>query len=100
MSRAATAESLPPAPPISRAAPASSSRPKPIGPRFKTLGTKPKLADEPKLDCRRRALALWPGLDLKKLSRTRGEPRRVARLISRRTSLSFDEILGILLKKE
>ena len=47
-------------------------------------------------DCRLRALALWPGLDRDKLRRTRGEIRRVARLVEKRTALSFETILGML----
>lgn len=47
-------------------------------------------------DCRSRALALWPGLDREKLRRTQGEPLRVARLVSRRTYLPLDAILGLL----
>ena len=43
-----------------------------------------------------RALAMWPRLDRRKLSRTRGDPRRVARLIERRTALPREAILGIL----
>jgi hypothetical protein len=48
------------------------------------------------VDVRRRALLLWPGLDRRKLSRTGGRPRRVARLVERRTSLTVDVILGML----
>ena len=47
-------------------------------------------------DVRARALAMWPGLDRKKLSRTCGDPRRVARLVERRTALSPEAILRIL----
>ena len=43
-----------------------------------------------------RALALWPGLDRARLGRTRGDPRKVARLVARRTNLSEDTILEIL----
>jgi hypothetical protein len=47
-------------------------------------------------DIRSRALLLWPGLDRAKLTRTCGDPRRVARLIERRTALSRVAILGML----
>ena len=54
--------------------------------------------NEPALagDVRARALAVWPRLDRKKLTRTCGDPRRVARLVARRTALSPEAILGIL----
>ena len=48
------------------------------------------------VDVRSRALAIWPGLDRRKLTRTRGDPRRVARLVERRTALPREAILGIL----
>ncbi len=47
-------------------------------------------------DVRARALLLWPGLDRKKLTRTCGDPHRVARLIERRSALPREEILGML----
>lgn len=47
-------------------------------------------------DVRSRALAIWPGLDRTKLTRTCGDPHRVARLVERRTTLSHDAILGML----
>jgi len=47
-------------------------------------------------DCRERALALWPGLDRSKLRRTKGDPARIARLVERRTRLSYDDILSLL----
>ncbi|HEX7949567.1 MAG TPA: hypothetical protein VF494_04390 [Candidatus Limnocylindrales bacterium] len=47
-------------------------------------------------DVRRRAMAMWPGLDRKKLARTCGDPARVARLIERRTTLPRESIIGIL----
>lgn len=50
----------------------------------------------PTLDCRDRALALWPGLDRERLRRTRGDPLRVARLVGRRTTLPLEAILGLL----
>lgn len=50
----------------------------------------------PAVDVRCRALAVWPGLDRHKLTRTRGDPRRVARLVERRTTLSRESIIRIL----
>ena len=47
-------------------------------------------------DVRSRALAMWPGLDRKKLARTCGDPARVARLVERRTALPRESIIGIL----
>lgn len=47
-------------------------------------------------DVRSRALAIWPGLDRRKLTRTCGDPERVARLVGRRTALPREAILGIL----
>ena len=47
-------------------------------------------------DSRRLALLLWPGLDRIKLARTRGEPRRVARLVGRRSALPRETILRML----
>jgi hypothetical protein len=44
----------------------------------------------------RRALALWPRLDRRALHRCGGDPRRIARLVSRRTSLSIEMIVGML----
>ena len=45
-----------------------------------------------------RALALWPRLDRVRLTRTKGDPVRIARLVTHRTSLTFDCILAILTK--
>lgn len=47
-------------------------------------------------DVRSRALSIWPGLDRKKLTRTCGNPIRVARLVERRTTLPREAILGML----
>ena len=47
-----------------------------------------------------RALAVWPRLDRARLARTKGDPVRIARLVTRRTSLTFDCILAILTKDE
>lgn len=44
----------------------------------------------------RRALALWPRLDAKALSRCRHDPVRVARLVAHRTTLSVETIIGML----
>lgn len=43
-----------------------------------------------------RALALWPRLERGRLVRARHDPGRVAALISRRTTLSFEAILELL----
>ncbi len=48
------------------------------------------------VDARSRALAMWPGLDRRKLARTCGDPVRIARLVERRTSLPRESIIGIL----
>ncbi len=44
-----------------------------------------------------RARSLWPGLDPKALARTRGDVRRIARLVGRRTALPEDTIVAMLL---
>lgn len=44
----------------------------------------------------RRALALWPRLDAKALRRCGHDPRRIASLVARRTSLSADSIRSML----
>ena len=44
-----------------------------------------------------RALALWPRLDARALRRCGNDPRRVALLVSRRTSLSVEAITVMLL---
>ncbi|MGD0017956.1 MAG: hypothetical protein ABSD62_01765 [Candidatus Limnocylindrales bacterium] len=43
-----------------------------------------------------RALALWPRLGHPRPARVRRDPRRIATLISRRTSLSYRAILELL----
>jgi hypothetical protein len=48
------------------------------------------------IDCRARALAIWPGLDRAKLRRTQGDPVRVARLVEQRTRLPVEAIIGLL----
>lgn len=47
-------------------------------------------------DVQSRALAMWPGLDRKKLTRTCGDPTRVARLVERRSALPRESIIRIL----
>ena len=44
----------------------------------------------------RRALAIWPRLDRAALRRCGGDPRRIARLVSHRTTLSIEVIVGML----
>jgi hypothetical protein len=51
---------------------------------------------EPEPDYYARALALWPRLESPRRGRARRDPRRVARLISRRTNLSYKAILQLL----
>jgi hypothetical protein len=43
-----------------------------------------------------RALLIWPRLDRAQLTRTHGDPRKVARLIARRTIHSEEVILSLL----
>jgi hypothetical protein len=43
-----------------------------------------------------RALALWPRLEPARLGRVRRNPRRVAALVSRRTTLPVEVILALL----
>lgn len=43
-----------------------------------------------------RALAYWPRLDRHALRRTGDDPRKIARLVARRTTMSLDEILAVL----
>jgi hypothetical protein len=45
---------------------------------------------------RQRALAFWPRLDRARLARTRGDPARIARIVSRRTVLPHDTIVAML----
>ena len=47
-----------------------------------------------------RALALWPRLDRARLTRTKGDPVRIARLVTSRTSLTLDCILATLTKDQ
>lgn len=56
----------------------------------------PQRGGGPTVDVRTRALAIWPGLDRKKLARTGGDPARVARLVERRTKHSIESIIRIL----
>ncbi len=43
-----------------------------------------------------RALSIWPGLDRTQLTRTHGDPRKLARLVARRTIHSEEAILTLL----
>ena len=43
-----------------------------------------------------RARSLWPRLDGRRLARTGGDPRRVARLVSERSGLPVELIEGML----
>ncbi len=53
-------------------------------------------AEEPLPDPAARALLLWPGLDRSRLAETRGDPRRIVRLVARRTNLPPEAILRML----
>lgn len=44
-----------------------------------------------------RALAIWPRLDRRALARCHHDPRRIAALVSRRTSMPIESILALLL---
>jgi hypothetical protein len=44
----------------------------------------------------RRALALWPRLNARLVRRCHGDPWRIAKLVSRRTSLPVETIVGML----
>lgn len=61
-----------------------------------TIDRRPPAAGTSACDVRGRALAMWPGLDRRKLTRTRGDLQRVARLVERRTALPRESILRIL----
>ncbi len=45
-----------------------------------------------------RALALWPRLDRRALARYADDPKRLARFVSRRTRLSPEAILSMLVR--
>ncbi len=45
----------------------------------------------------RRALLIWPGLDRARLRRTHGDPWKIARLVSHRSSLPTESILTLLM---
>ncbi len=47
-----------------------------------------------------RAMFLWPRLDRRILARCGCDPRRIARYVARRTSLSIEAITAILEKSE
>jgi len=47
-----------------------------------------------------RALLMWPRLDRQKLARCGCDPRRIARLVARRTNLSIESIAAILEPRE
>ncbi len=64
-----------------------------IGSRF----AHPPAATNPPHVLSARALALWPRLDRRKLTRCGGDPRRMAALIARRTTLSRAAIVAMLL---
>jgi hypothetical protein len=47
-------------------------------------------------DLERRALVLWPRLDPSALRRCRHDPRRIAALVARRTTMPPEAILNVL----
>ena len=49
---------------------------------------------------RQRALAIWPRLDRRALSRCGDDPRRIARLVARRTNLPPEVIWTVLIEVE
>ncbi len=53
--------------------------------------------DRIRLRLRERALAVWPGLDRRALFRCGADARRIARYVSRRTKLTQEAVLSILL---
>lgn len=44
----------------------------------------------------RRAIAMWPRLDMQALRRCRDDPHRIAHLVSRRTSMPVESIVRLL----
>jgi hypothetical protein len=48
-------------------------------------------------DYRRRALAIWPGLDRARLRRAQNDPLRVARVAAHGTSLPIETIVMLLI---
>lgn len=46
--------------------------------------------------CSARALAMWPGLDRARLLRTKGDPARIAALVSPRTIYSTEHVVAML----
>jgi len=56
----------------------------------------PARIDGPAPGYEARALLLWPGLDRGRLTATRGNPARIARLVARRTALPPETIMRML----
>ena len=48
--------------------------------------------------CSARALALWPRLDRARLLQTKGDPTRIAALVTRRTAYSSAHVIAMLTK--
>lgn len=48
--------------------------------------------------CTVRALAIWPGLDRARLLRTKGDPARIAALVTPRTVYSAEHVIAMLTK--
>ena len=60
----------------------------------------PPVARPDRRTYQQRAIAIWPGLDRRRLRRTQGDPWRIARLVASRTSLSLETILFLLIGPE
>ncbi len=71
------------------------SDPRPKGPAGPRASRAPD-PDPSLVDYATRALLLWPGLDRRRLAAARGDPRRIARLVSYRTNLPPEAILRML----
>jgi len=57
----------------------------------------PPLPARPATDYRRRALAIWPGLDRVRLRRAHNDPLRIARLAASGTSLPIETVVVLLM---
>lgn len=70
-------------------------KPREAAPKLRAADPKPRATEA----LYARARLLWPGLDSRALSRCGGDPRRVARLVARRTVLTEEAIVELLLKR-
>ncbi len=60
----------------------------------------PPLPAPTRRDFQRRALSIWPGLDRERLRHAQGDPWKIARVVSARTSLTLESILVLLMASE